>query len=85
MSAHARLRTPPPPRSATEQPRRRWLWRLGLVAALLAGAAYGALRPDWSQEASAQTTPPAVPEADVHVVPADWALKPSGLGAGDRF
>ncbi|MCY3786900.1 MAG: hypothetical protein OXG47_09280, partial [bacterium] len=36
-------------------------------------------------EASAQTTPQAVPDADVHVVPADWALKPSGLGAGDRF
>ncbi|MCY3938841.1 MAG: hypothetical protein OXG22_10845, partial [Chloroflexi bacterium] len=35
--------------------------------------------------ASAQTTPQAVPQADVHVVPADWALKPSSLGPGDRF
>ncbi|MCY3860848.1 MAG: hypothetical protein OXG67_02620, partial [bacterium] len=37
------------------------------------------------REASAQTTPQAAPSADAHVVPADWALKPSGLGAGDRF
>ncbi|MCY3851697.1 MAG: hypothetical protein OXF75_13005, partial [Acidimicrobiaceae bacterium] len=57
-------------------------WALGVVVVALVPLA------SVSQDrvASAQTTPPpAVPEADTHVVPADWALKPSGLGAGDRF
>ncbi|MCY3962819.1 MAG: hypothetical protein OXG34_14340, partial [bacterium] len=48
---------------------------------MLAGSALVA----GGQGASAQTTPQAAPSADAHVVPADWALKPSGLGAGDRF
>ncbi|MCY4135545.1 MAG: hypothetical protein OXG30_11635, partial [bacterium] len=48
---------------------------------MLAGSALVA----GGQGASAQTAAPAVPDADAHVVPGDWALKPSGLGAGDRF
>jgi len=59
-----------------------WRWALGVVVVALVPLA------SVSQDrvASAQTTPPAaVPDADAHVVPADWALKPSGLGAGDRF
>ena len=54
-------------------------WRRGLPAALLCLAAHVALAPD----VAAQTV---TPNADgSYTIPNDWALKPSGLDAGDRF